>query len=43
MTFNMYKANIPLQVYLENAKILLCAEGPHHYNIFVLERILAEL
>ena len=24
-------------VYLENAKSSLCAEGPHHYNIFFRE------
>ncbi len=29
-----FEANFPPQVYLENDKGLMCAEGPHHYNIF---------
>ena len=32
-----FQANFPLQVYLENGKSSLCAEGPHHYNIFFWE------
>ena len=31
-----FEDNFPPQVYLENDKSSLCAEGPHHYNIFFL-------